>query len=242
VAGLLNSIPVRRIMNAGDPVPFFPPHWDEAPAASFALGLAASAAIAAWVQPRGGSVLTSQGNLYAREYPPYVLPFKDINLLVWATQGNRFPAIEHNMDTYDARMPAQVAELGPQVPTWPASFKPDTYDPPTAAIWAMGPSAFPGILLEKEMTTKSSVYIPPAYRARFQRVGTTWSVVWLDQIVLSQLNQARARTEAKHLNRLLRVLMNTGLLFQQQWLDSWTQWITAASSTPAGFMPLLPVQ
>jgi len=83
----LGKVDIARWMCAADPVPRFPPSWEEAPALTLAVGFEIARAWSLYGQPHGGLVLYQNGTILEEPLPPLTFPIQDVKLLAWATGG-----------------------------------------------------------------------------------------------------------------------------------------------------------
>src|SRR5579872_1868652 len=104
LADVLTAATVRRYMNAGDPVPRYPPHMSEAPTLTLAAGFPLALQWSRYTQPNGGVVLTSDGRTSAAQLPPSMLPLTDVQLLAWALSDRCFYATAHSIASYQIRV------------------------------------------------------------------------------------------------------------------------------------------
>lgn len=84
-------------------------------------------------------------------------------------------------------------------------------------------------------------YIPPYLKAKVQKVGTKWVVIWYDALIYQNDRASPCKTMAKSLNRFLRTMQATGTLFRDPLLTAMTGFMLAAADPANGTRPPLVV-
>lgn len=102
-AGCDNLI-LTRWMNDSDPLPRFPPHLQEAPAALQEVGLITAAFWQQYVQPKGGLVLSSTGSFRPLDVPTAKIPTTEIDLVGWILGADQGKVAGHSIQEYVARL------------------------------------------------------------------------------------------------------------------------------------------
>lgn len=87
----------------------------------------------------------------------------------------------------------------------------------------------------------SSVYIPVPHQWRAEKVGLTWYATWEGRLVVKCQSRSQARSVSKAGNKQLRVLQNAASIDHLAFGSSLQDYLTAASSGTAGFMPVVTV-
>jgi hypothetical protein len=242
LAAVLDNIDKLRVMNFGDPVCFFPPHFAEAPFATIALGFIQAYNLSFWAHAGGGTVLDNQGNLYGSELPPISLIINDTSLLAWAAGVNGFLNSEHDSATYLRRMTNQgPAAPAPPVDPFRAGFKGELALPLTPAELAAGPINGPLLQEGKGTVAFSSVFIPVAYRWKPVKIGQVWWATWQGLQVVACQSHSQAKSICKAFNKSLKVLQNASSVSKGIMLSTWGSYLVAAGASTAGFTPVLTV-
>lgn len=238
----MRSLIVRRWMNEGDPVPRFPPHFLEAPAASATAGYAVSRNWSSYGQPRGGVVLHSDGTFQSRPLPPLNYPIQDAVLADWITGVGGIQVAQHTLVYYRANMTAallRLTDVSPGVTVGSVADKGEKLSLGEFIKLATG-AAVPGadsITAEVGKVT----YIPMGDRATVTRVGVEYAVVWQNGVVGAGKTLAGARALKRDFNKMLRSLQNLGFLNRTAFLAAWGEYISAASTPGLGFEPVMVV-
>jgi len=237
----LLGVPHARLFTTADPIPIFPPHWTEAPFAVSLLGLLEAQNLAYWVQPPGGLELHDDGTLTPGLTPGYVSSIRDVDLLAWLYGGKGVSATAHRTGTY-RRL------LGPWLIAAPPVVFGDGFikggelvQVPDANAFALGPVVGPAFFQEVMAMAYSSVYIPVPHQWRAEKVGLTWYATWEGRLVVKCQSRSQARSVSKAGNKQLRVLQNAASIDHLAFGSSLQDYLTAASSGTAGFMPVVTV-
>jgi len=239
---ILDSCQKIRIMNFGDPIPFFPPHFSEAPFATIALGFIQAQNLSYWAHSGGGAVLDNAGNLTGAELPPISLLINDLSLLSWATGANAFLSSEHSYITYQTRLTKVVAGVqAPPVDPTAGGFKGELALPLTPADLAAGPIAGPLLQERGANVAFQSVFIPVAHRWRPFRVGQVWWATWEGLQIIACQSHSQAKSICKAGNKQLKVIQNASSVSKGAFQNALTTYLVAAGSSTAGFMPVLTV-
>jgi hypothetical protein len=233
--------PQLRIMNYDDTVPFFPPHFDEAPIGTFAIGFLAAYQLSQYVQTGGGAILTFDGLLVPATLPVIIAPIADVTLLAWALDANSFLSNGHFYRTYLQRLGLFNQPIpGPQVSA-PAGLKGELEPALTPQVFNLGPVAGPAVMGASDIMATISVYIPVVHRAKAMKVGAVYVVIWEGQTIAQGQTKSNARTLAKYINKWLRVMQTVNTVYRTPFGNAFQNYILAAGSPSAGFMPVLNV-
>jgi pimeloyl-ACP methyl ester carboxylesterase len=233
--------PQLRIFNYDDTVPFFPPHFDEAPIGTIAIGFAAAYQLSQYVQTGGGASLTFDGLLVPATLPTIIAPIADVTLLAWALDANAFLSNGHFYRTYLQRLGMFNQPIpGPQV-GFPAGLKGEFEPALTPQIFNLGPVAGPAAMNGADLVATISVYIPVVHRAKSMKVGNVYVVIWEGQTVAQGQTKSNAKTLAKYINKWLRVQQTVNTVYRTPFTNAFNNYILAAGSPSGGFMPVLNV-
>lgn len=202
---VLAPFTVRRYQCSDDPVPRFPPHLLEAPAATLAAPFPVAVNWSRFVQPQGGVILFPDGVVQTRQLPPSLLPIADVELLGWALSDRGFFSTGHRIAEYQFRVAEATAAAAAFPPAPTTGTGPEPTDPLTTqqiqAVSTGGTvriSPFGGL-------TMSQGYIPPQFRAvAFKAMPNDYRVRWMGFTVLAGLNRSNARSLARGINGWLR--------------------------------------
>lgn len=242
MSSALGRVTCVRLMNHNDPVPFFPPHFDEAPAGTIAAGLDAALAWSRYVHGPGGYVLSQKGEISGSEVPNQGAPTADVDLLGWLglaiTEGH--PA--HNLRTYVSRLAVGVPVFGPPVPPVPAGLKGEFEVPLTPALFNLG--LHEGLVHYERLKdmSDSSVYIPPQYLPIAKTIQGQSSVFWFGSPLMTTNSFSNAKTISKYMRRWLRY-MQRAKEFDNGVMDTaFIDYLAVASSPTSGFSPVLAVK
>jgi hypothetical protein len=242
LSSVLDPVPKLRVMDQGDPIPFFPPHFSEAPFATIALGFVEALNLAHWAQCGGGAILDPQGNLTPGELPPLFSPIAEVSLATWAAGVNGFASNEHSSYTYRARMLKQSSG-GPSPPVDPTKggFKGELALPLTAVELNAGPVLGPVLQKGGAVVAFSTVFIPVSMRWKAVRVGQIWYATWQGLQVVTCQSHSQAKSICKAFNKALKVLQNASAVSKGQMVGTWGTYLVAAGSSTGGFVPVLSV-
>lgn len=119
-------------------------------------------------------------------------------------------------------------------------------DRPLVGILTDGKVTIPGVGSFSVETTRGISnmmirYIPPYLKAKVQKVGTKWVVIWYDALIYQNDRASPCKTMAKSLNRFLRTMQATGTLFRDPLLTAMTGFMLAAADPANGTRPPLVV-
>jgi pimeloyl-ACP methyl ester carboxylesterase len=231
----MNNRNLLRIMADDDPIPRFPPHYDEAPL----LYLSALGPIAAGyqraVQPRAGQQLREDGSRKAANLPDLNVPIHEVTLLQWAVTPYAFSSARHAGYHY-------VRRLAKSIPVPPARPVVEAFNTvPENDQVIVKPDVQPPVVVEaaaqvipflegESMTT----YVAPKYLTSVQRVGDTFSVVWMDEVIGTSLTFSNAHTHSKHMNAWLRRLAASATVNQSALISALQKWLLVAQSGVKG--------
>jgi pimeloyl-ACP methyl ester carboxylesterase len=238
----MDQIDLIRINNVADPIPRFPPHFNEAPVAMLALGFGATLSFNLYVQPGGGLVLLPTGQLIIQDLPTLNAPIQDVNLLTWLAGANGLASSEHSYKTYAARLalPDPTKPIA-VVPNPPANLKGDVFPILQPGEFNMafvqGPNA--GLTGGQKV---QSVYIPVFYRMKAVKLDQNWYVSWMDQIISRGQSRSNARTFAKYGNRFLRQIQTAFFVNSVQFGTALGLYLGVAGDPTTGFQPVLQVR
>jgi hypothetical protein len=237
----LHDVSLARIFNEGDLIVRFPPHLDEAPIAMLALGLAVTLAFNVYVQPGGGLVLDSLGDLREQDVPVLNWPIQDANLLTWLAGANGYGSNEHSYKTYAKRLKVIL----------PQPIEPFVGGPETRLKGELAPvvdqadfnlaGAMQLFLNGGRIMAFSSVYVPVQYRWTFSRLGDTWYLYWMGLQVGAAQTKSSAKTICKAANRWLRYMQNAKRIDHTDIGTALQLYLGVAGSASTGFMPVLTV-
>jgi hypothetical protein len=242
LSAILDGIIHLRFMNPADPIPAFPPHFDEAPFAVFALGFVGATELNNWTQTGGGLVLHEDGNVTQAELPPQIAPIQDVILVSWATGPRGFLSSEHWYRTYARRL-RNYALVQPPVPNFNrgGSLKGELVQPLVQADFNLGPVLGPVAQDRRDAMAFSSVYIPVPHQWRPVKVGTSWWASWESELVVQCQTHSQAKSICKAGNKQLRVLQNALAISRGAWTTAVGIYLNAASAPAGGFMPVVTV-
>jgi hypothetical protein len=241
LAALLQRWPLRRLMCDSDPVPRFPPHLGEAPAANVAVGLSGAQQWARYVQPGGGVILPQSGSLVSSPLPRLFFPIADADLALWVTGNDTFRGRGHALTTYAQR----IAAADPADPTTAATLALPVGVEPDVSVTV---EAFNAVAAEvaahddTPLVEGNSVfgYVPPEYRASVTTIGGKYNVEWMGRLVAVGRTKSNAHSIAKYQNAWLRRLQTAASANHTTFSEALVDFLAAASSMP-GFSPPLVV-
>lgn len=232
------STNLTRLMSGGDPVPFFPPKLEEAPLGVVALQSQGSYNFQTRQQPSGGLVVFEDGSLVSANMPPYVLPIKDVYLLQWLTATAASQFTEHSLSHYLSLMvrcaTRYEGRLEEKVSVSPFA----AYPALTLGAFAAGVAAFISTTAAKAVKESNGMaYVPTQYRAMVNKVGTSYTVTWMNLLIAGPLTQSQCRTVAKYLNKWIRTMQERGPIVQAQLVAAINAFAAISQSGAAGFDP-----
>jgi pimeloyl-ACP methyl ester carboxylesterase len=241
LSAALAKIPSARYMNIGDPIPFFPPHFDEAPTLTIALGFPQASRLSNYVQPGAGIVLDTNGATFEATLPSGFSIIRDIDLLSWVNNQNGFLGVEHSYKTYRTRMASFTAPVLGPTPGPLAGLKSEVEPVLTPAIFNAGAVLGPALLTAGALVATISVYIPVNYRAKVVKQGNLYTITWMGLTIATGNTKSNARTLAKYINKWLRVQQTVASINNQAFRNAFIAYANVCSSNLTGFMPVLTV-
>jgi hypothetical protein len=194
-----------RWMNQLDPVPYFPPHSDEALNITQLWQLASAPIWSRYVHPFQGLVLDTSSNI-----TPRVLPLVDSTnaasrLVLWLTGADATVAAQHQIATYQGLLSNAALKY---------QAKPVVFLPLQTTAQAAANVSGTNPIFDVQARTPSNLfgvvdplaaYIPPAFRVKAVRVGpTTYAVQWMSYNLTRTTTKSNARAIAKTWNKMLR--------------------------------------
>jgi len=239
---VMRSLKLRRWMNSADPVPRFPPHFNEAPAASIAAGYFVASTWSAYSQPRGGIVVYPDGVLAAKPLPLLDRPIQDVLLLDWISGIGGIQSAEHTLTTYRRNMERVAARQPASAALTTGSVSGDNGGQMSFADFirlATGAAAAQGNNASSEGGKVS--YIPMGSRVSVAKIGTEYAVLWGNGIIAAGKTLAGARAFKRDFNRALRSMQNLDFVNQVALNTALADYLFAASTPGSGFEPILVV-
>lgn len=230
----------RRWMMADDPIPFFPPNWREAPGATALLPPLLLANYQLYAQGPGGTVLFNNGTLRKGQLPPSKCPDIALPLIEWVAGAQWFGGAAHADQHYVSALQYAVPAGGQPTPAPPPPSPPEVPQKLSfielKEASATGPAPVPSPVASE---VKPMALIPPLYRAKFQKVGATWSVIWMEHVVAACHKRTTARTIAKYLNSFLRRQLSAASVSSDDWNKAWLDYFSVCGRADLGFNPPL---
>lgn len=236
LAAAIGDFPTLRIMCEGDPVPRFPPHQNEAPAAYGILPTPVTYWWSQWEQAGPGLVLDEGGAVRKASLPALILPIQDVNLLHWATSPYGFSSARHAGYHYVRRLAQRVAMIAPAEPFH--ALDPDRL--PKIDLQFTTTPAVGTLTAVKAVITAIGVAdmrgtVPVDYLAKYQRVGDDYCIIWRGRIVAKGISRSNAGTMAARLNAWLRRLVACKYVYTGSLVESLQEFLAAASTGGGGF-------
>jgi hypothetical protein len=242
LADKLSRFTVRRLMNAGDHIPRWPPHVDEAPLLLASLPSQFASSWPLYTQPGGGLVLSSAGELYVAPLPP-VVPFAaDLELGALVVGSQLFQATPHSISAYQSRLAlarssSTGVRVGPTVGSWTEAAG--------LAIASKTGAPFGGgatLTTPLDGGTLVAGYIPPTYRADWHHMGgSIYKVTWMGQTVMTGSTRSNARSLAKHLNTYLSKMQGAASVDHANFEMALSAFWQVCTQASLGFNPPLNV-
>jgi hypothetical protein len=242
LSSVIANVKSVRAMNDGDPVLRWPPHFDEAPLGTIAIGFPAALAFSEYAQTPGGQILGTDGTFSPAVLPPSGPPIADAALLTWLIAGTGLGHPLHNLSTYWQRLKKGASEPGPAVPKEAKGWKGELAVELPQRIFQLGPLAGPPAFTEYETMAGESVYIPPMHRWKALRIGQSYYVLWEEKQIMICPTFSKAKTIAKAGNKMLRVVQNTTSLDMSAFNEAVSLYFQAASDPNGDFSPILLVE
>lgn len=121
-AQALNGIEICRWMNEGDAVPLAPPSPGRAPLLHTLVSRATSQAFQSFQQTGDGRILDAAGNITTGMFPPITTIYTDLSIGNFLVNNDAAVAVEHRIETYEARLSAWTV-AHPEAPP-PPPFNP----------------------------------------------------------------------------------------------------------------------
>jgi hypothetical protein len=239
---ILARYTVRRYQNSDDPVPRFPPHLVEAPAATLAAPFPVAVAWSLFVQPQGGVVLWPDGVVQTRQLPPSVLPIADAQLLGWALSDRGFFSTGHRIAEYQFRVAEATAAAAAFPPALTTGTGPEPTDPLTAQ--QLQAASTGGVASTSPIggIVMSQGYIPPQFRAKAVKTGPLfYRVQWMGNNVLTGTSRSNARSLARGINGWLRRMQGAAFADHTAFNASLAAYWLVCVSSSQGFNPPLVV-
>ena len=230
----------RRWFRRDDPVPYFPPHTDEATSPWVAAPLSWVSGFDRYCHPLPGFSLYPDGSVAERALPLGPRADAAARLLQWSAYVP--PAsTDHTLAAYLPDVARLVNASPKPLPVRKGSISVVLIEQPA---FDLGPPKFDtpdleALLQRSAEATEVAGYIPPKFRAIAKKYsGSKWSVLWLTRWVIEPDSRSHAKSTAKWLNKLTRILATSQAVRGNSLVQSLTDFMSAATDTANGFRPV----
>ena len=238
----LAPVTLRRYMNDDDPVPLFPPHFVEAPAASIAVGFGTVFAWSKYIQGHGGIVEFSDGTTLVSNLPPEFLPITEGQLAAWVSGATPPGGDAHSLFTYVSRVALSAAREAQAKTPANTGSGPEVYSPVTLQTFLADAATFAAALkVALALEGKTVLYVPPVYRPRVIFSFDTYHVNWMGYTIADCPTKSNAKTIAKYIFKAMRELVDANPTYSGSMQNAWRDFLTAAANPANGFLPPLNV-
>jgi hypothetical protein len=210
----------------------------EAPSSVVLVGPFTAATWMQYVQPGGGLMLTASGAFQPADVPTARSPTADYDLLLWLSGIDTGKVAGHSLPLYVSRLSKaqtliEQGESGLLMGSPPEPF--------VAAVQQLFDAAVADAAalhqLESVEGVQGVAYIPVQYRPKAVAVVGAFHVMWMGFTVATCPTKSSAKTTAKYLFKLLRVMQQDSTTSVSQLANAWAAFWAVAVSSSAGFDP-----
>jgi Lipase (class 3) len=231
---------IARWMNADDPIPLVPPTALDNPLSVPVVGIRASFAAGYYVQPHGGLILNSVGNITAGILPFNVVTNWTTSLVNWYFQWEQGGDPEHLISTYSSRLQLWLdrnAQLGTHGPIGGGDEVPVAI--PRGTITRAQQAVAQTIVNLERTQNLLPVVVPPVNLFKAVRLARIWYVTFQGQVVALGGTKKGARRLAQNGNDFLRNLQNRPAVDIGTLEGALGSYLASASTNGADFVPVM---